>query len=263
VIDSDISTNGDLTSSVPPGQYFDVAGNGGYPGIPAYGGSFSLSGSPELVSTKGWMANSGYSLTKIYNSTFFLNQIPSETTINTISSSYAGSIDLDQLTLGTPDPTTGYIWWEYDGSQLSNTSLQITNSKPIKSLGGKKIVLIAKNADIMINANISLNIGSDFLMIVAGKDANGNYGNITVSSAVLTLQGIYVSDNQFNTSTGATQLHVTGSVVAYGRVSLQRDLGTTQNSTTPAEIFEYSPALELLFPKVLSRYPMSWKEVAP
>ena len=263
VIDSDVSTNGNLTSSVPLGQYFDVAGNGGYPGIPAYGDSFSLSGSPKLVSTKSWMANSGYSLTKIYNSTFFLNQIPPDIsnsnliTITPLNWS-DGSI---LLSGGTPD-ANGYYWYEYDASQYSESDLTIKNSL---NLGTRKVILILKGANLIINGNITLdliNANPGFLLVVAGANGNSFKGNITVGGTVSTLQGIYVSDNQFNTSTGATKLHVTGSVVAYGRVSLQRSLPSS-NLTTPAEIFEYSPALELLFPKVLSRYPMSWKEVAP
>ncbi len=50
VKDGDVTTNGDLDSSVPTGLYFDMVGDGGYPGIAKYGGATNLS--PMKVSSK-------------------------------------------------------------------------------------------------------------------------------------------------------------------------------------------------------------------
>ncbi|PIP57308.1 hypothetical protein COX04_00170, partial [Candidatus Woesebacteria bacterium CG22_combo_CG10-13_8_21_14_all_45_10] len=58
VIDGDVKTNGNLVSQVPSGLKFDLVGTGGYPGLPAYGGSTNLNSA--LVSDKGWLANSRY-----------------------------------------------------------------------------------------------------------------------------------------------------------------------------------------------------------
>ena len=262
VKDSDISTNGDLRSSVPSGKYFDLAGNGGYPGVPAYGGGTNLS--TTNVSTQGWMAASGYLLTQKYDSSFFLNTIPSDAAVSAVTSSNwnGGSILTSGGTL-----SYGYYWYEYDASQNGNLDLSITN--PV-SLGTRKVVFIVKGANINVGSNITLTDGSGFLLMVAGKDSLGNKGNITVSTSLgggtstsPNLQGIFVADNKFDTGPGSTNLYVKGSIIAYGGVTLQRSLGSATNGSTPAEVFEYSPALELLFPKVLSRYPMTWKEVAP
>ena len=103
VKDGDVTTNGDLDSSLPPniGAYFDTAGSGGYPGIPAYGGATSLSSTN--VSVKGWLANSGYNSTKVYNTGFFLNAIPSDTSITQVSGSLVdGSFFTRKITLPSP-----------------------------------------------------------------------------------------------------------------------------------------------------------------
>jgi hypothetical protein len=57
VKDGDVTTNGDINSTLPPtaGLYFDTTGSGGYPGIAKYGGSTSLSSAK--VSVKSWLAN--------------------------------------------------------------------------------------------------------------------------------------------------------------------------------------------------------------
>jgi len=81
------------------------------------------------------------------------------------------------------------------------------------------------------------------------------------------LQGIFIADGVFNTGTGGTktdsQLWIRGTVAGYGGVNLQRDLGNTNNSTTPAEFFEYAPDLELLFPVDLASQVTNWREIAP
>ena len=58
--DGDVVTNGNLTSSVPPGLLFNLAGNGGYPGVPSYGATTDLT--TTNVSETGGLANSGYSV---------------------------------------------------------------------------------------------------------------------------------------------------------------------------------------------------------
>jgi len=259
VKDSDVSTNGSLNSAVPKGKYFDIVGDGGYPGIPAYGDTTNLTSTN--VSATHWLANSGYSGIKTYDSSFFLNAIPSDTTINQITSS---PIDTTFLNSGVVS-LDGYYWYAYDGSSIPD--LNINGNV---SLTNKKVILIAKGANIIINGDITLTDGSGFFLAIAGKDADGNNGNITISPTVgggtstsPNLEGIFVADNQFYTGGGDTQLYIKGTVVAYGGSNLQRDLGTTENATTPSEVFEYSPALELLFPSKLSARNMSWREVAP
>ncbi len=78
VKDSDVSTNGDLRSKVYPGNYFGLAGAGGFPGVPAYGGGTNLT--PSNVSTKAWLANTTAIGAKVYSYDYFANLIPADIT---------------------------------------------------------------------------------------------------------------------------------------------------------------------------------------
>jgi hypothetical protein len=81
------------------------------------------------------------------------------------------------------------------------------------------------------------------------------------------LEGIYFVDGQVSTgTTGAEndlQLRLRGSVVGWGGVNLQRNLGEALNGTTPSEFFEFAPDQIMLFPAKLGERKMRWKEVAP
>jgi len=50
VKDSDVSSNGDLTTNILGGKYFDLAGGGLFPGIPSASGTTDLDGSVEAHS---------------------------------------------------------------------------------------------------------------------------------------------------------------------------------------------------------------------
>lgn len=234
------------------GLVFDLVGDGGYPGIPAYAGASDLT--PASVSVTGWLANSGYNANKIYNSTYFLNAIPADVSVANGTLTMVGS-SIGQSELGSGG-TSAYdsYWYEYDPAANFGQGLEIAG--PV-DLGSRKVVLIVKGADVTLKGNINLTKGSGFFLLVA----NNIIVDPTVGGGGYNLEGIYVSDGQFQTGLAATQLWVRGTVAAYGGVSLDRDLG--DNSTTPAEIFEYAPDLELLFPGVIAAHPMSWQEVAP
>ncbi len=234
VKDGDVTTNGDLISKVPSGQFFGIAGAGGYPGIPSYG-STSLTSSN--VSPTGWRAQSVSTSTKIYDYNFFENQIPIDITTN-----YLEPVQSSDLSGATPD-LNGFEWYKYTGPlALDLNSL---------NLGSRKVILLVKNADLNIRGNISLTDGF-FGAFVNGKTI--------VNSAVTSLEGIYLSDLSFETGVGTSALSVRGSVATYGGVSLQRDL---TDNRAPAEFFEYAPDQILLFPKNLSTRKISWKEVSP
>jgi uncharacterized protein YjdB len=124
VKDGDVSTNGDLNSDVPAsaGLFFGDKGIGGYPGVPSYGDSTNLNGAN--VSQTGWLAASTYSSAKIYNSSFFLNSIPADTTLTQLSSSSVdGSFFQSGGTL-----SNGYYWYEYDPSLNGGSDLTINTS---------------------------------------------------------------------------------------------------------------------------------------
>ena len=256
VKDGDVTTNGDLRSgtTVPAGNYFGLAGAGGYPGVPVYGGSTNLTTSN--VSVKGWLANSSYSSSKLFNSNYFLNAVPDEALPNIISipsDSVAGSFFESGGT-----PFFGYYGYLYDG-RTTGIPLKITSAA---NLGSRKVILFVRGADLQLNSNINLNDGLGFFLAITT-------GNIIVAptvggGATANLEGVYVADGSFSTGTTGTnsdtKLWVRGTVAAFGGMSLQRDLA---DNSGPAELFEFAPDQELLFPTKFSYYPSAWREVAP
>jgi hypothetical protein len=121
--------------------------------------------------------------------------------------------------------------------------------------------LIVENADLNINADIS--VGSGLFLAIVQNDIN-------VSPSVASIEGLYVSDGSFSTGTLGLdineqgqddQLFVRGSIASYTGIDLQRDL--PDNSAGPAELFEYAPDQILLFPSSIGVRKINWKEVAP
>jgi len=258
VKDGDVTTNGKLISYIgDPAQKFDNPGDGGYPGIPAYG----LSGNTNLtganVSVRGWLVQSNYNA-KVYNSSYFFGSIPSDVTPKQMGSSITSDdFDFKPANLGY-----GYYWYEYDGAA------DLTVNGNIDFLDNK-VILLVKQANVVLNGNITLKDGTGFFLLATG-------GNISINPSVgggyptPNLEGIFVSDGNFETGSEESHndslLTLRGTVVAYGGINLQRDLGSRQpinNSNSSAEYFEYSPALDLLFPAVLGVRHMYWQEVAP
>jgi len=246
-----VATNGNLNSSLPvAGLFFDTKGAGDFPGVPAYGGTTNLTTSN--VSETGWLANSTYNTTKVYNSNYFANAVPADVVINSLASSIEGT---DIASGGTA--TDGIYWYEYDSALNGGVDLTINSSA---SLGSRKVVLIVKDADVYLKGNINLTKGSGFFLLATS-------GNIIVDPGVgggasANLEGIYVSDGTFQTGVASNQLWLRGNVAAYGGITLERDLGT-DNTTTPAELFEFAPDLAILFPGKIAARSVSWQEVAP
>ena len=63
-------------------------------------------------------------------------------------------------------------------------------------------------------------------------------------------------------TSGATQLDVQGSIVAWGNISLGRDLGA-DNITNPAEKFTHRMDLLQNMPESMKTFQMEWSEVVP
>lgn len=252
VKDSDVVTNGNLNSSVPTALYFSIVGSGGYPGLPVYGGTTNLTSTN--VSAIKWLANSAVSTTRAFNSSYFENAIPSDATINQIS---ATSEPISYFASGGT-AYNGYYYYEYDAG-TSGIDFSITAAAS-SSIGGRKVVLLVKGASVNLATPINLTKGKGMFLVVTT-------GNINVAStigggATPNLEGIYVADGTINTGAASTKLYVRGTMVGYGGIVLQRDLGSS-NSTTPAEYFEYAPDQELLFPGDISYVVTRWQEVAP
>jgi hypothetical protein len=230
-------------------------GTGGFPGVPAYGGSTWLTGAN--VSTTGWLVNSTVTNSKVYNYDYFANLIPDDITaiMNPVDTS---DVSASLTTGGTPDAKS-YYWYKYDGA--ANGPLTI----PAVDFGARKVILMVNNADLNITGDINLTVGQGFFMVIVK-------GNIIVDPGVggggnHNLVGLYFADGTFSDeliSSGTDkQLWVRGSVVANSGINLQRDLGLATDATTPAELFVYAPDQIMLFPKVFGSRRISWKEVAP
>lgn len=251
VKDGDVSSPGDITTGVKGSNLFNLAGDGGYPGVPSYSGTTDLTSSN--VSATGWLTNSVYAPLKAYDSSYFFNQVPTDTAITSVP---AATVDGTFFESGG-SPSYGYYWYQYDGS---GTGLDLTINSAT-DVGSRKVILLVKSANLFINAPINLTDGQGFFMVVVE-------GNISVDPTVgggasPTLEGMYLADGQFYTGAGSTQLWLRGTVTGHGGMSLQRDLGAGGNPTTPAELFEYAPDQVLLYPTKLSARRISWKEVAP
>lgn len=87
------------------------------------------------------------------------------------------------------------------------------------------------NGDLNINNNYSLHATSGIILIVKG--------DITVANGVSAIDGYYISDGQFDVGSGSSALTVTGGVQA-DSFNLKRSLNGNQNSSNPAEIFNYN-----------------------
>jgi hypothetical protein len=253
VQDSDVATNGNLTSAVPGNpDYFGLIGSGGFPGLPAFG---STNIDKSDISETNWLAQSTISNPRLYDFQYFITKIPEATVINEIS-----SFDQGVINGGNIDEATGYYWYRYDGSATGVDTLSLDSG--IANMAGKKVILLVKDASFNIGGTINLVDGQEFFMAIVDRNVTVNPA---VGGATAALEGLYLADEAFSDGTTGDQtdvrLHVRGSVVAFGSVNLQRDLGT--NNSSSAELFEYAPDQIMLFPKVFGVRKINWKEVAP
>lgn len=242
VKDGSILTNGSLVSSVPASSYFNTVGDGGFPGVPVYGGSLTLGSG--AVSATGWNANTTSSLKRLFDFSYFENLIPGDVTLN----------DSSLLSLGAPSQY-GYEWIMYDGDLAGSSTFTISDNL---NLGSRKVILFVKNASLNINGMVNLTDGSGFFAAIV--DGAINVGSSVTNDSLPALEGIYLSDGAFSTGLGTEQLVTRGSVAAHGGVSLQRDLA---NDSLPAEVFEFAPDQMLLFPQKLSFRQTRWNELNP
>ncbi len=250
VIGGDAVTNGVLQSNIPatcvlPGcnPYFILDGTaGGIPGNAIFGGTTNLM--TLNVSSKGWLGNTLY-MGRTYDSTYFTNLIPTSVSFNTVGPN-AAQADFDGGVA-----SNGYYWYKSNGNLTLTGNVTIT--------GNRKVILFVDGGDFNINGKINIQTkGSGFFMAIVS-------GNINVGNSVTgvpSIEGLFVSDGTFSTGTGNLPLTVRGTVVGWGGVNLQRDLGVG-NNTAPAETFEYAPDFIVLYPRDLVQDRINWQEVIP
>lgn len=161
------------------------------------------------------------------------------------------------ITKPSYDPAKPFSYILPDDGSASPTA-KITAPWVVPS-GEKHVVFV--NGNLEINSSVTVNSGGFLAFIVKG--------NIRVAANVTTLQGIYLADSDFTSQsvyvagvTNDVQLTVSGSVIAWGSVTLQRNLGAP-NVNTPAEKFVYRPDLIVNMPDKLKVFALLWQEVPP
>lgn len=144
----------------------------------------------------------------------------------------------------------------------SPTSTTATINTPWVVRSNEKYVIFV-NGDLQINADVTVEDGGFLAFIVKGNTSGG----ITVGPDVTSLEGLYVTDKDFETETvyllnviNDVTLQFEGSVVAWGTMSLNRNLGAG-NTASPAEKFTYRPDLLANMPDKMKVFAMQWQEV--
>lgn len=266
---ADLLAAGNIASTIPGtcsggcNPVLILDGAGGYPGVAIYGGT--LSTGTGTTSSTNWQVNAANSDKRTYNYAWFSRLIPSDVTLNEITSP---SIPGSNLTTGGTQ-SDGFYWYHFDGSQYGD--LTITSNVNIPS--DRKVILLVEAGNLNIQGDINiLSRGDGFFMTVAGQTDTGTKGDIFIDPSVggpangnPNLEGLFVAESEIRTGTqGADsdqQLHIRGSLASYSGIILERNL--SDDSSTPAELFEYAPELLLLYPKSLKLEKMRWEEVAP
>jgi len=258
-----VAARGNISSDVPTTAPAKMLISKSYFGVPIFEGVINP-GNSENIGVPGW----------VLNTRFVSYLAPSGTNYNYgfFAKKFAPPANINQALISSADyfNSSGL---EKDGYQLylRNGSLDLGTLNFSGGLNKKIIIFV--NGNVNLNGKITLDDGLDFFMLIAR-------GNIVVSSSVgdaadvnpaSDLEGIFVTDNEFNTSAGENlgkQLVVRGIVVGWGSsgavngVNFKRDIGSA-NSVYAAEIFEYAPDLILNFPPFYGEKTITWKEVSP
>lgn len=139
-----------------------------------------------------------------------------------------------------------------------DTSAIISNSWDV--VAGESYVVFV-DGDLDVEANVTVENGGFLAFIVSG--------DVTVNPVVTQLQGIYIIDGNFITESqyvadldDDVQLSVEGTIIAWGSVTLQRDLGIG-NINDPGELFTYRPDFIINMPEKMKNFILRWREVAP
>ena len=236
VVDGDVTATQGLVSDVPTSNVFIDDGDGGYPGVPVYGTSLNVG--DGSTSSTNWNADTTTIQPRTFDYSYFEGLIPDDVTLN----------DISKLSAGGATKSYGYEWYKFTGNLAIDDLLNLTSRK----------VILFVSEDLNINNEIFVTNGVGFFGTFVGGSIYVN-GGIT-RAANPSIEGIYLTDEDFSTGAGTSKLWVRGSIVALGGFNLQRNLA---NDATPSEIFEFAPDQILLFPKELSFKRIKWTEVSP
>lgn len=253
---SDALTNGAISCSIPPSCtgsncYLISADGTQLPGVASAEGGVDAGASQ--ISSVNWNANTRYAGTP-QDYDYFEKKINGVLSFTTLLNPI-----VTDTTVLTQTVQNGYYWVRYEGIQPLEINADL-------AFGSNRVVLFVPNAEVRINGKISVTRGQGLFAVFAKDNivVGDSVGGIQEATPVADLEGIYFTDGQFRTGgtgTNDSQLHVRGSVAALDRVVMTRSL--SDNTTTPAELFEYGPDQILLFPNQLKEENISWREVAP
>lgn len=237
------STGGGVTirSLVPTSQDFILPGALGSIGaLMRASGSYDVESAGGELSTTGWNAVTRYK-GKTLNYSYFAAR-------EGVTLSQTNDWASDTIDEKVDD---GRDFW------YIKPATQAVVASPWTITGGDSLVVFV-DGDLRIASNITVSSGSFLAFIVRG--------DITIDKSVTAVQGLYVADGVLTTEsaepTDDVQLNVQGSMVAWGGVSLSRDLGSA-NINTPAEKFGYRPDLIVNMPTKMKTYALEWSEVVP
>ncbi|MFH0863518.1 MAG: hypothetical protein V1858_00305, partial [Candidatus Gottesmanbacteria bacterium] len=187
---------------------------------------------------------------------------------------YADKFNITSSTLNTfdgtkPNPASGITGIYFARPTNPERQISISVNWPQISQNDKIIILIDGNLDISKDINVAS--GGFIAFIVSGDITFYKYLGINPIAdphSYKVVDGIYIADGTISTgdtsgetdSANKKQFIGKGMFIA-GNFSLGRTL--PDNSTMPAEYFEFRPDLLVNFPKEMGDGQRTWSEVAP
>ncbi|HZZ98680.1 MAG TPA: GBS Bsp-like repeat-containing protein [Candidatus Saccharimonadia bacterium] len=160
----------------------------------------------------------------------------------------------DLTTYKTANPTAT--------SYYANGNVTITNAFTVPA--NTSYVIFVNNGNLTVNNTITVPVGSFLAFIVNGNITFGPTVGIGApfASEVANVSGVYVAQNTLTVSASALKFVGDGTFVGWGGVSLNRDIGIT-NDTVSAEIFRGRADFAQTAPAEMKKSVYDWHEVAP
>ncbi|MEA3355357.1 MAG: hypothetical protein U9Q63_02660, partial [Patescibacteria group bacterium] len=225
------ANGGGVTSNIPSSAANPYLITGST-GLVSYTGGLDLGDGDINEIGEDWRAITSYDIVQTDYDYFY----------RILSEDPAGMTDWDGL-----EPTV-------NGVYTSNVSKDTVGAWDISS-DQKEVILV--DGDVLITDNIEV-AQNGFLAIITS-------GNITVADTVTKVEGVYIADGIFSTCETASSLQFNGEgiFVGWGGVNLCRDFDSTDNNTTPVEVFIYRSDFLSSVYEYLMKPIYSWREVAP
>ena len=196
---------------------------------------------------EAWLVNSTtpYSSGTRYDYDYFVSKIPGGAIPAILAGPVNGSVSCASCNYN------GYQWYTNTGGLTINSL----------TLAANQNVVIFVNGDLTIAGDVLIPAPTASKFFMAVVNGTLTVANPTANPATQTLEGVFVA-NQLTIGSGTTRLISNGSVVSWGGVVLNRNLGAG-NVATPAELFNFRPDFVLRIPDELLRLTGLWREVNP